>query len=153
MSIFTEQLAAAREGVSQAILALAVALLAAVVGLGGFGFLTAALYLLLAQTLPPAGAAAVSGGVLLIVTVILLLIARSVLRPARRAGEPPLDATGARPAPANEFEALSRLAEQIGPQARRHVPLAAGLTFVAGFVLGLKPDARRALWRAVVRKF
>lgn len=134
---------------SQGILALAVATLAALVGIAGLGFLAAAGYLGLREVLPPAAAAAASGAVLLLVTLILLLTARSVMRPPPppRVVEEPTQ-----PPPANEFEALFRLAEQAAPQARRHVPLMAGATFAAGFVLGLKPEARRALWRMVTKQ-
>ncbi len=138
-----------RQVLSRSIVAMAVAILAAVVGIVALGFFAAAVYLLLEEVLPPAAAAAATGGILLIVMIALLLIARSFMRPPpvpQQVAEPD------RPPPSSEFEMLFRLAEQVAPQVRRHTPLLAGLTFAAGFVLGLKPEARRAVWRAATKR-
>ena len=133
-----------REALARTFAAVAIGVLSAVIGISGGGFLAAALYLALLALLPPAGAAAVTGLALLLATGVLLLTGRAFLRRGRR--EPP-PADGAR----GEAQLVTDLLAGLLPHARRHLPLVTGLSFAAGLVLGLKPSARRALWRSLTR--
>ena len=132
-----------REALARTFAAIAIGVLSAVIGISGGGFLAAALYLALLALLPPAGAAAVTGLALLLATGLLLLTGRALLRRDRR--QPPAD--GAR----GEAQLATDLLAGLLPHARRHLPLVTGLSFAAGLVLGLKPSARRALWRSLTR--
>ncbi|WP_290648771.1 hypothetical protein [Aquisalimonas sp.] len=133
-----------RDAIARSFIGLAVGLLSAIVGLGGGGFLAAALYLALIPIATPAGAAALTGVALLALTGVLLLIASTYLRPRKPS---PAPSGGAR----SETEVVSELVAALVPHVRRHLPVAIGFSFAAGLVLGIKPSARRALWRSLTR--
>lgn len=128
--------------IARAFAALAVAILAAVFGIAGFGFFAFAAYTALALVSPPPVAAALVGVLCLIVAAVLLLIGRAVVRPPRRQGT----ATGrsGKKGP-EDSELAAQLGRQAGAFVRSNFREAAGIAFVGGLVLGVSPRARQAL--------
>lgn len=116
--------------------ALAVAILAAVVGVGGLGFLAYAGYAALTLVMPPAVAGALMGLFCLLVSALLFLACRGVARSRSRR-----DAGGGN----GNAEVAALLGRYAGGAVRSHFREAAGIAFVSGLVLGISPRARRAL--------
>jgi hypothetical protein len=136
--------------IAQALTAMAVLLLAAVVFLAGLGFLAVAAQGWLATQMPGYAATAVVGGGLLVLTILLLLMARSAARPPAQSKRPASTGAGARPASGDErLDAAARLGEQLGPLVRRHWKATGAAAFAVGLLLGASPRARRALIDAV----
>lgn len=128
--------------IARAFAALAVAILAAVVGIAGLGFFAFAAYTALALVSPPPVAAALVGILCLVVAAVLLLIGRAVLRPPRRQGT----ASARRGEDGlRDSELAAQLGRQAGAFVRSNFREAAGVAFVSGLVLGVSPRARQAL--------
>lgn len=134
-----------RETVIQTLLSVAVLLFSLLVGFVGVGFLVAGLYLALETWLPPAGAAATTGFILLLTALIMVLSCRAALsRTPTPEAQPDSIADLLKDA-----ESMSRMTRHLEGTLKRHFPIAAGSAFAAGFYLGVNPDARHALGRAL----
>ena len=135
--------------IAQLLTALAVLCLAAVVFLGGLGFLSAAAYSALAETLQPAAAAAIVGAGCLVLAILLLQVARAVTRPKARPAPAASDSAAPAGAPKGtagaEFEEAARLGAAVAPLIKRNWKTATLGAFATGLVLGVSPRARRAL--------
>lgn len=144
-------LAAVRAQVGRAFVALALAIVAAVIGIGALGFFAYALHLALTTIMSEIAAAAVVGLIALVLMGLLLLIARELLRPPRPASPPPASEPGGG---SNVSEAAGHIAEAVGaltPYVRRNFREAAGIAFVAGLIMGVSPRARRAIMDIFLR--
>ena len=121
----------------------ALTLLGVAAGMGvlALGFLSAALYLALAEPLGPAMAALVTGGVLVAIAALLLLaIKLFVLRPLR-AAEPSAQPDGQ----ATAAKLGEMLGEEGGLLIKRHPGAAMLAALAAGFVVGSSPKTRARL--------
>ncbi len=128
--------------IARAFAALAVAILAAVIGIAGLGFFAFAAYTALALVSPPPVAAALVGVLCLVVAALLLLIGRAVIRPPRRQGTA---SAGRGEDGLRDSELAAQLGRQAGAFVRSNFREAAGVAFVSGLVLGVSPRARQAL--------
>lgn len=117
------------------------------VALVGVGFLVAALYMGLTNWLSPAEAAAATGVIMLVVTLILLAICKALVTPSRPkpGDEPPDEISGLM----REAAALGSVTRQLERTVQEHKPLVTASTFAFGFYLGVNPEARRSLGRAL----
>ena len=138
-----------KETVVHALFSMALLCFSMLVALIGIGFLVAALYMGLTHWLPPAGAAAATGMSMLLATLILLGICKALVAPSKRK-------PGAQDAPPDEISSLMREAAALGSVTRQlertvqeHKPLVTASTFAFGFYLGVNPEARRSLGRAI----
>ena len=124
--------------------ALAVTLAAVLLALAGGAFLFAALFLWLARVMDPALAALMTGLVVLAAAGIVALIGRMLVKVRRAAPVVPL-AGAAR----SNVAALagSEFGVAVTPWLRAHLPQVALAAAGAGFVLGVSPRLRAALWR------
>ncbi len=131
---------------------IALMMLAAIVMMGGFGFLLAALYLSLLRFVDPAAAALVVGLSAFMLGLILLLIARRSSRPRRRPMlRRPVAGVALEEEPV-ELEAGAvdlgiRLADQGQRLLRSHAKGAAVTALCAGLAVGVSPRLRRTVWR------
>lgn len=141
---------AMRDQAARALTAMALVCLAAAFGLVGLGLLIAAVYLGLAAVLPAPAAAALTGLAALVVAGLILLICRGVTAPRQRRGR--VAGHDGESETAKAFETASELSAQIGPMIRRHFPVAAGVAFLGGVILGASPRARKSLWRFIERQ-
>lgn len=138
-------LAAVRAQLTRALVAMVFALLAAIVGVGGLVYVGYALYLALAEVMANATAAAIVGGIALLLMALLLVFARAMLRPPKPPSPPPATS---REGGGSVSEAATHFANAIDaltPYVRRNFREAAGVAFVAGFIMGVSPRARRAI--------
>lgn len=124
--------------------ALAVALAAVVLALVGGGFLFAALFLWLASVMEPALAALATGLVVLAAAGVVALIGRMLVRVRRAVPAAPL--SGATPTDVAAV-AGSELGVAVAAWLRAHLPQLALAAAGAGFVVGVSPRLRAALWR------
>jgi hypothetical protein len=125
-------------------LRLAFGVFALAVALAGAGFLCAALYMALAESLRPALAALITGIVVLATAVILLLRARSAMggRPATGGGG---TTTGA--GPQSALDLGSAVGADVQSWVKGHAPQATVAALLLGVALGISPRLRRVLWR------
>lgn len=141
---------------AQALTAMAVLLLAAVVFLGGLGFLAAAAHAWLATQMTAAAAAAVVGAGGVVLALLMLLVARSTMQPKakpRQSGSAASNPSGPSAGAAEDpLAAVQRLGEQAGPLLARHWKGATAGAFAVGVILGVSPRARRALIDAIRRQ-
>jgi hypothetical protein len=122
--------------------AMALLLLACVLGLAALGFGCAAVYLSLSRVTSPPLAAAATALIALAVALIIALIGRSLA--AKREQRPVASgpASLASLAPPRVADAMATL--------RGHVPAVAAAALLAGFALGVSGRLRRAVWRMIV---
>jgi hypothetical protein len=123
---------------------LAVNLAAVLLALAGLAFLFAALFLWLTGVMDPALAALVTGLVVFVIAGIVALISRMLVKVRRAAPAAPL----AR-AVQSDVAALagSELGVPSGAWLRTHLSQVVLAAAGAGFVLGVSPRLRAALWR------
>jgi hypothetical protein len=124
--------------------AVAVTLAAVLLALAGAALLFAALFLWLARVMEPALAALVTGLVILAAAAIVALIGRMRVKARRAAAVVPL--AGASQANVAAL-AGSEFGVAVTPWLRAHLPQVALAAAAAGFVLGVSPRLRAALWR------
>jgi Putative Actinobacterial Holin-X, holin superfamily III len=124
--------------------AVAVTLAAVLLALAGAALLFAALFLWLARVMEPALAALVTGLVILAAAAIVALIGRMRVKAHRAAAVVPL--AGASQANVAAL-AGSEFGVAVTPWLRAHLPQVALAAAAAGFVLGVSPRLRAALWR------
>jgi hypothetical protein len=124
--------------------AVAVTFAAVLLALAGAALLFAALFLWLARVMEPALAALVTGLVILAAAGIVALIGRMRVKARRAAAVVPL--AGASQANVAAL-AGSEFGVAVTPWLRAHLPQVALAAAAAGFVLGVSPRLRAALWR------
>lgn len=125
-------------------MALAVTLAAVLLALAGGGFLFAALFLWLASVMERPVAALVTGLVVLVAAGIVALIGRMRVKSRRAVPAAPLLGTVQ---PDVAALAGSDLGVAMTAWLRAHLPQVALAAAGAGFVLGVSPRLRAALWR------
>jgi hypothetical protein len=122
--------------------AMALLLLACVLGLAALGFGCAAVYLSLSRVISPPLAAAATALIALAVALIIALIGRSLAAKPEQRPVASGPASLASLAPPRVADAMATL--------RGHVPAVAVAALLAGFALGVSGRLRRAVWRMIV---
>lgn len=121
--------------------------LAALLALGGIALLVAALYLWLATLLQPALAALLTGVALFALAGLVALIGKLIVRLRYVPVAPVAPVVGS----AYPAAAASLVGSELGVAGmtwlRGHLPQVAVAAVVAGFVLGVSPRLRAAIWR------
>jgi hypothetical protein len=124
--------------------AAALALVTVLLALAGAAFLFAALYLWLATLMTPASAALVTGIVVLVGAAVVALIGRLLIGVRRVASVAPLAGAG-------RLDMAALMGSELGVAGtawlREHLPQVALAAAGAGFLLGVSPRLRAALWR------
>lgn len=133
--------------VIQALSGLMLLCFSVLLGMVALGFLIAGLYLLLTEWLAPAGAAAATGGVVLLAALLMLLICRALAAPRRRS--PPQSQEDELSRLLQDAAGMQRLTRQLEGTVKRHKPLFTAGSFAIGFYLGVSPEARQALGKAL----
>ncbi len=148
----------ARAAGTRLVAALALILVAALLAAGGTAVLFAALYLLLATQLQPALAALLTALAVFLTALLLLLIGRWTTAPRRVrpsplgvAAPPGVASPGAVPPQGGAAGIAAAVGSEIGVASagwlRGHAREVVIATAAAGFVVGISPRLRRALWR------
>jgi hypothetical protein len=127
--------------------AVAVNLAAVLLALAGAALLFAALFLWLARVMEPALAALVTGLVILAAAGIVALIGRILVKARRAATAATVVPLAGAPRANVAALAGSEFGAAVTPWLRAHLPQVAFAAAAVGFVLGVSPRLRAALWR------
>lgn len=156
----------ARDAGSRLVVMLVLVLVAALLAVGGLAILFAALYLWLETLMPPALAALATAGAVFATALLLLLIGRWKSAPPRArlrglgvatlsgslaAGAPGSGPAGGEPPPSAPADLAAAVGSEIGLASagllRGHAAEVVITAAAAGFIVGVSPRLRQAIWR------